>query len=99
MKPDMFKLPVFIFFGLGFPAEVRGVMDAYRHLTEWPGSQRDGAHAVALNACSAALCGEIEAETARGLFVAFAERHDLLVPDSSVISTTRLRRERDPHVR
>jgi hypothetical protein len=34
MKPDMFRHPVFIFVGLGFPAEVRSVMDAYRHLVE-----------------------------------------------------------------
>jgi hypothetical protein len=43
MKPDMFRQPVSIFVGLGFPAEVRSVIDAYRHLVEWPGSQRDGA--------------------------------------------------------
>jgi hypothetical protein len=36
MKPDMFKQPVTILVGLGFPAKVRSVMDAYRHLCEWP---------------------------------------------------------------
>ncbi len=35
MKPDMFRQPVSILVGLGFPAEVRSVMDAYRHLVEW----------------------------------------------------------------
>ncbi len=98
MKPDMFKLPVSILIGLGFPAEVRGVMDAYRHLGEWPASQRDGAHSVALKACSAALRGEIEAETARGLFAAFAEKHDLLAPEINGIVASRLRRDKDPHV-
>ena len=34
MKPDMFKQPVTILVGLGFPAEVKTVMDAYRHLAE-----------------------------------------------------------------
>jgi hypothetical protein len=99
MKPDKFKQPVSIFVGLGFPAEVRGVMDAYRHLVEWPQSLRDTAHSVALKACSAALRGEIEAETARGLFAAFAEKHDLLAPDTRATAVSRVRRDQDPHVR
>jgi hypothetical protein len=99
MKPNMFRQPVFILVGLGFPAEVRGVMDAYRHLAEWPASLRDAAHSVALRACSAALRGEIEAETARGLFAAFAEKHDLLAPENNVIPASHLRRDKDPHVR
>ncbi len=84
MKPDVFKQPVTIFVGLGFPAKVRTVMEAYRHLAEWPETFRDPAHSIALKACTAALRGEIEAETARGLFVAFAEKHDLLAPESSL---------------
>ncbi|RFB96943.1 hypothetical protein B5K11_07075 [Rhizobium leguminosarum bv. trifolii] len=99
MKPDMFKEPVSILVGLGFPAEVRGVMDAYRHLTEWPSALRDNAHSVALKACCAALRGEVEAETARGLFAALAEKHDLLAPENNAIVASRLRRDRDPHVR
>jgi hypothetical protein len=99
MKPDMFRQPVTILVGLGFPAEVRGVMDAYRHLVDWPVSMRDSAHRVALKACGAALRGDIEAETARGLFAAFAEKHDLLAQKTDVIAASRLRREKDPHVR
>jgi hypothetical protein len=99
MKPDMFRQPVSILVGLGFPAEVRSVMDAYRHLVEWPASLRDGAHSVALKACGAALRGEIEAETARGLFMAFAEKHDLLAPESNILAAAGSRRDRDPHVR
>lgn len=64
MKPDMFKTPVTIFVGLGFPTDVCCVMEAYRHLVEWPASNRDALHRAALNACGAALRGEIEAETA-----------------------------------
>ncbi|WEZ84483.1 DUF982 domain-containing protein [Rhizobium sp. 32-5/1] len=99
MKPDMFRQPVSILVGLGFPAQVRSVMDAYRHLVEWPASVRDAAHSVALKACVAALRGEIEAETARGLFAAFADKHDLLAPETSTIAASRLQRDRDPHVR
>ncbi len=89
MKPDMFREPVRILVGLGFPAEVRGVLDAYRHLCEWPVSLRDAAHAMALKACSAALRGEIEAETARGLFAAFAEKHDLIAPQGGTAAASR----------
>ncbi|RUM24044.1 DUF982 domain-containing protein [Rhizobium vallis] len=98
MKPDMFKEPVSILMGLGFPAEVRSTMDAYRYLVEWPAARRDDAHSVALKACGAALRGEIEAETARGLFAAFAEKHDLLAPETNVIVASRVRRDRDPRV-
>lgn len=99
MKPEMFREPVTILVGLGFPAEVRGVMDAYRHLSEWPDSNRDIAHSIALKACRAALRGEIEAETARGLFVGFAEKHNLLAPETNAIAASHVRRDRDPHVR
>ncbi|NEK17217.1 DUF982 domain-containing protein [Rhizobium leguminosarum] len=99
MKPDMFRQPVSIFVGLGFPAEVRSVMDAYRHLVEWPASLRDATHSVALKACRAALRREIEAETARGLFAAFAEKHELLAPENNMIAASRLPGDTDPHVR
>ena len=68
-------------------------------LVEWPAALRDNAHSVALKACGAALRGEIEAETARGLFAAFAEKHDLLAPETNVLVASRLRRDRDPHIR
>lgn len=98
MKPDMFEKPVRILVGLGFPTEVRSVMDAYRHLVEWPISLRDVPHSVALKACRAALSGEIEAETARGLFAAFAQKHDLLVPETDPIIPIKPRWSRDLHV-
>ena len=99
MKPDMFREPVSILVGLGFPAEVRSATDAYRHLCEWPMRLRDSAHAIALKACGAAIRGEIEAETARGLFAAFAEKHDLLTPETAAIAASKLQRDRDPHIR
>lgn len=73
-------------------------MDAYRHLAEWPTSFSDTAHSVALKACQAALHGDIEAETAPGLFAAFAAMHDLLAPETPAIAAFRMRRDRDPHV-
>lgn len=98
MKPDLFREPVTILVGMGFPAKVRGVLDAYRHLVEWPVSFRDAAHSIALKACQAGLPGEIEAETARGLFAAFAAKHNLMAPETSAIAASRMRRDRDPHV-
>ncbi|AAK90825.2 DUF982 domain-containing protein [Agrobacterium fabrum] len=98
MKPDMFKEPVSILVGLGFPAEMRSAMDAYRYLSEWPADLRDNAHSVALKACGAALRGEIEADTARGLFFAFAEKNDLLAPETNFIVSSRARRDKDPRV-
>ncbi|MBY5919858.1 DUF982 domain-containing protein [Rhizobium leguminosarum bv. viciae] len=99
MKPDMFKEPVSILVGLGFPAEICSVTDAYRHLCEWPVRLRDNSHAAAVKACGAALRGEIEADTARGVFAAFAAKHDLLAPESNAIAAARLSRDRDPQVR
>jgi hypothetical protein len=99
MKPDMFREPVSILVGIGFPAKVGSVTDAYRHLCEWPMRLRDNAHAVALKACGAAMRGEIEAETARGLFAAFADKHDLLAPETDIVVASRRSRDRDPHVR
>jgi Protein of unknown function (DUF982). len=74
-------------------------MDAYRHLCEWPVSLRDSAHSLAMKACGAALRGEIEAETARGLFTAFANKHDLLAPEVTVSAAPRLRHDQDPRIR
>ena len=80
MEHNIFEHPVTIIVGLGLPREVNTVLEAYAILNEWPPSKRNAAHAVALNACKAALTSEIEAETARGMFFAFAQRNDLLAP-------------------
>ena len=59
------------------------MLDAYRILMDWPLSRRDIAHKLALNACRAAVSGDVETETARRLFIAFAQRHDIIAPASS----------------
>ena len=51
-----------------------------------------------MNACRAALRGEIEAEKALGLSAAFAEKHDLSAPEASVLAASRMHRDRDSHV-
>ncbi|MDP3257821.1 MAG: DUF982 domain-containing protein [Bosea sp. (in: a-proteobacteria)] len=83
--------------GLGVPRTVASIAEAYHFLIDWPGFKRDAAHAFALKACRAALAGEIEIETARGLFIALAEKHDLLAPDMKSIVAFRKRHASDPH--
>ncbi|WP_372353056.1 DUF982 domain-containing protein [Pararhizobium sp. BT-229] len=85
MKPDMFERPVNILTGLGHPALVGSVIHAYELLVDWPYSGRDTTHILALNACRAALNGEIEPETARIAFIAFAEKHHLLAPGTEAL--------------
>lgn len=69
---------------VGLPSrKIDSVQEALAMLNEWAPPKPDGAAAVALEACKVAIAGEIDAETARGLFVAFARRNDLLAPDVS----------------
>ena len=98
MKPDMFEKPVTILLGLGIPTEVKSVMQAYQLLMEWR-STTDHSRELALKACKAAINGEIDAQTARAVFVAFAERHDLLAPEISGLIAQNSKRNSDPHIR
>ena len=75
-----FEEPVEVIVGLGLPTRVDDIMEAYTLLNEWPPSKRNPAHAIALNACRAALVGEVDAGTVRATFVAFARRAGLLAP-------------------
>ncbi|WP_075289408.1 DUF982 domain-containing protein [Pararhizobium arenae] len=99
MRPDMFKKPVHILVGLGFPLEVQTAAEAYKQLLEWPTLAKDASYKIALNACRAAMKGDIEAETARGLYAAFAEKHDLLLPSGDPLIAMRQQRDRDGHIR
>ncbi|EJT01553.1 DUF982 domain-containing protein [Rhizobium sp. CCGE 510] len=99
MKPDMFETPVTILTGLGIPTPIHSVMHAYRFLLEWPTPIHDAAHAVALRACKAAIDCAIDPETARSVFVAFADRHDLLAPELGGIMAARNKQGSDPHLR
>ncbi|WP_426128979.1 DUF982 domain-containing protein [Pararhizobium sp. PWRC1-1] len=98
MKPDMFEKPVTILLGLGVPTEVNSVMRAYQILMDWR-NPTDPARELALKACRAALSGDIEAHTARAVFVTFAEKHDLLAPETGILVAQRSKRHSDPHSR
>ena len=78
---DQFERPVVVLSCFGVATAISSAMEAYMFLTDWPVSQRDAAHLLALNGCLAAMRGEIDAETARGLFCSWAERRDILASD------------------
>ena len=89
MTSEDFERPVVILTGLGHPAAIASAMEAYMFLADWPASGRDAVHGFALKACLAAIRGEIEADTARGLFASWAEKHDLLAPDIAAFAGNR----------
>lgn len=97
MDTKTFARPVMILTGLGIPTTVRSVAEAHRVLLDSTEFKRDAAHAFALRACQAALAGKVDTETARGLFAALAEKHDLLAPDVTAIATFQKPRRNDPH--
>jgi hypothetical protein len=86
---DQFERPVVILTRFGVPTAVSSAMEAYMFLTDWPASQRDAAHALALKGCLAAVRGDIETETARGIFASWAERRDILAPDVAAFVSSR----------
>ncbi|TPI19929.1 DUF982 domain-containing protein [Mesorhizobium sp. B3-2-1] len=81
MKRGQFEEPVTLLVGMGIPRKIESVMDGYVLLQDWPAACRNGAHAVALNACKAGIAGEIDPKTVRATLVTFARRNDILLPD------------------
>jgi hypothetical protein len=79
MQHTRFEEPVTVLVGMGLPVRIETVMETYALLQDWPAATRNSAHSVALNACKAGIAGEIDPETVRSTFVAFARRNDILV--------------------
>ncbi|MER9442237.1 DUF982 domain-containing protein [Mesorhizobium sp. M0340] len=77
MLAKPFEQPVRVWVGLGFPRQLNTVVDAYQFASEWCGNSPE--QKAAIRACKAALTGDVDAETARGVFVAFARKKDILV--------------------
>jgi hypothetical protein len=82
MLAKPFEKPVRVWVGLGFPRQLNTVVDAYQFALEWCGNSPE--QKAAIRACKAALTGEVDAETARGVFVAFARKKDILVEDGAM---------------
>lgn len=79
MLSKPFEKPVRVLVGLGFPRQLNSVVDAYQFVMNWCGNSPE--QKAAIRACKAALAGDVDAETARGVFVAFARKKDILVED------------------
>ena len=84
MLAQPFEKPVHVWVGLGFPRQLNTVVDAYQFAAEWCGNSPE--QRAAIRACKAALAGDVDAETARGVFVAFAKKKDILMEDEQVPS-------------
>ncbi|RYG64040.1 DUF982 domain-containing protein [bacterium] len=97
MSLSNFREPVRILVGLGFPRDIRGPLDALVYLDQVPAGARNGAFTMASNACRAALLDEIDLETARSTFEAYARKHDLLLPEIDVVAVSAARKH-DPHM-
>lgn len=81
MLAKHFEKPVRVWVGLGFPRNLNTVVDAYQLLMDWHGNSPEQRSAI--RACKAALAGDVDAETARGVFMAFARKKDILIEDES----------------
>ncbi|PBB90734.1 hypothetical protein CK215_20790 [Mesorhizobium sp. WSM3864] len=82
MLAKPFEKPIRVWVGLGFPRQLNTVVDAYQFVADWYGNSPE--QKAAMRACKAALVGEIDPETARGVFVAFARRKDILIEEGAV---------------
>jgi hypothetical protein len=83
MLSKPFEKPVRVWVGLGFPRQLNTVADAYQFAVEWCGNSPE--QKAAARACKAALVGDVDAETARGVFIAFARKKDILMEDGITI--------------
>ena len=79
MLSQPFEKPVRVWVGLGFPRQLNSVVDAYQFAMEYCGNSPE--QRAAMRACKAALAGDVDAETARSVFVAFAKKKGLIAED------------------
>lgn len=89
LPSDEFERPVVILTGLGIPTAVSTAMEAYMFLSDWPRNNRDAVHAFARKACLAAVRGDIEPETARGLFASWAEKNGIIALEAAAFAIGR----------
>jgi hypothetical protein len=87
-----FSQRVEIFVGLGFPREVDTVGEAFEVLNEWSG-RRGPRHAQALSRCRSALTNDVDVETARTAFEAFARARGILAPEALTAAANEAARE------
>lgn len=79
MVSQPFEKPIRVWVGLGFPRQLNTVVDAYQFAMDYCGNSPE--QKAAIRACKAALTGEVDAETARGVFEAFARKKGLIAEE------------------
>lgn len=84
MLATPFEKPVWVWVGPGFPHQLNTVADAYQFVLEWCGNSPK--QRAAMRACKAALVGDVDPETARGVFAAFARKKDILMEEGATPS-------------
>lgn len=84
MLATSFEKPVRVWVGLGFPRQINTVVDAYQFLSDFRDDSPE--QKAAIKTCKAALAGDVDGETARSVFVAFARRKDMLIEDVAVFT-------------
>lgn len=77
-----FRRPLVVYVGLGFPRQIADAEEAFILLNEMPSAMHGPSHSAARNACRAAMNGEIDAETARGVVEAFARARGILAQEA-----------------
>jgi hypothetical protein len=81
MLDTAFASPIVVFVGMGFPLEIRSVMDALRYLDSQPALLRDEAFEATHGACRDALIGKTSVAEARDVLCALARRRGVLVEE------------------
>jgi hypothetical protein len=82
MLDTSFASPVVVLVGMGFPLEIRSVMDALRHLDGEPALLRDEAFHATYGACRDALERKASVTEARDVFCALARRRGVLLEET-----------------
>ena len=83
MLDTAFASPIVVLVGMGFPLEIRSVMDAVRYLDGQPVPLRDEAFEATYGACREALNGKASVAEARDVLCALARRRGVLVEEMS----------------
>jgi hypothetical protein len=82
MKHDVFDKPVWVYAGINLPLALQGVSQTHAFLLDAPGRLRGIGYSGAVNACLAAMRRDVDVETARAAFAAYADRNGILMPDA-----------------
>lgn len=83
MHKHSFDRPIVVYVSLGFTRQISTVLQATDFLINWPSRRHVADYYAALDACSAALRGEIPIESACNAFRFFAEHAGILAVECS----------------